>query len=678
MAENVGSAYITVTPKLDSGKLASSMPAGGTSAGSKFGGAFSVAAGNLIANAVTSLASAAADTFAKAFSNFAEFEQLKGGVEKIFDQADITGILEDANAAYKTLNMSANEYLASINQTGAAFAQTMGDQKGYEVAKMGMTAIADYASGTGRNINELNEKFAMITRATSSYQSIADQFSGILPATSADFLEQAQAAGILSDEYKKLTDVPVAEYQEAVAKMLDRGVDAMGLAGNTFAESTKTISGSLLMLSSAWDNFTTGLFDDTADLGMLGANLLESIGAVLVNVVPRIGTLIANAVLKLPAAMANAFMSIPGMIRPVLIDVFGEQMGGSIADMIESAFTSIQSIITDTLIPSANQVVKFATTVFDTIVPVVTNVWNLIQQAFPIIQEIITAAMNTVGRIIQAVWPVISAVIVGAMTNISNIINAAWPVIQSIITTVMSAVSEYVQSGWNLIAGVVEATSAAIQTVISVAWPIIENIVKTAMEAIMAIVNLVWPAIQTIITNTVNTIKGIIDGISSVVQSVTNTFNAVKEAIVGPIEAARDAVQGIIDAILGFFDGLGSRITSAIGTITMPSISGAANVNGEPIAYVDIGWQAAGGILNNATLIGAGEAGAEAIIPLTNKQYVRPFAQTVADEMTFNYTASESVLIRWLDNNLGAIIATYTPTLSRRDFDRMARTAVAR
>ena len=236
----------------------------------KIAGAATVAAVGASAVAVGNLAK-------KSIEAYSNYEQLAGGVEKIFDQANIEQIFADANNAYKNLNMSANEYLAAINHTGAAFAQTMGDQKGYDTAKTGMQAIADYASGTGRNLNELNDKYALITRSTSSYQSIADQFSGILPATSKGFLEQAQAAGFLSDSYSKLTDVPIDEYQEAVTKMLEKGVTDMGLYGNTAKEAATTIQGSLAMTKSAWENLVTGLADPNADLGQLMDNLVVAI-----------------------------------------------------------------------------------------------------------------------------------------------------------------------------------------------------------------------------------------------------------------------------------------------------------------------------------------------------------------------------------------------------------------
>ena len=212
-----------------------------------------------------------------AVDGFAEYEQLAGGAAKIFDEMNQADILRDAQNAYKDLGLSANQYLSVINDVGATFAATMGDAAGYEAAKTGLKAISDYASGTGKNVDELSQKFTLITRSTSSYQSIADQFSGILPATSSGFLEQAQAAGVLSGKYKQLTEVPIDEYQAAVSKMLEKGVADLGLANNTMDEAFSTLSGSLAMAKGAWSNLVTGRADDSADLDALINNFVESV-----------------------------------------------------------------------------------------------------------------------------------------------------------------------------------------------------------------------------------------------------------------------------------------------------------------------------------------------------------------------------------------------------------------
>lgn len=322
-----------------SSKAASKADAGGKSAGGKFAGAFK---GALMAG-VGAAATAAVDIARQSFEAFAEYEQLSGGAAKIFNELDQSQILADANNAYLTLNMSANEYLSTINQVGAGFAANMGDAKGYEVAQKGMQAIADYASGTGRDLNELNEKYGMITRSSASYQSIADQFSGVLPATSSAFLEQAQAAGFLSDEYESLTEVPVAEYQEAVTLMMEQGVADLGLAGNTAAETAGTISGSMAGMAAAWQNWLVALGDPNADIGEMTTRLVDSIIAAASNIIPKFGEIAVSLVQQLP----NIIVKFVGALLTHLPDIIVgalQLFGGLVTGLIRAVPTLLTKV----------------------------------------------------------------------------------------------------------------------------------------------------------------------------------------------------------------------------------------------------------------------------------------------------------------------------------------------
>ena len=276
---------------------------------------------------------------AAGIKSFAEYEQLAGGAQKIFDEMDYSKIQEDAQNAYKTLNISANQYLATINDVGATFAATMGDEAGYLTAQRGLQAIADYASGTGKSVDVLSDKFTLITRSTSSYQSIADQFSGILPATSKDFLKQAQAAGFLSTKYKELTKVPVAEYQQALSKMLEKGVEDLGLAGNTAAETANTITGSLAASKAAWSNLVAGFADDNADFEVLVGNFVETLvgdgqgnGGVINNIVPRV-----------EIAMQGAGKMIEELM-PVIIDTVPQIVTEWLPKILQSGISIVGSI----------------------------------------------------------------------------------------------------------------------------------------------------------------------------------------------------------------------------------------------------------------------------------------------------------------------------------------------
>lgn len=255
-------------------------------------------------------------TIGDAIKNGANFEQLWGGAEKIFAGMDTSKILGDATQAYKDLGMSANQYLEKINDVGAAFKSSMGSQAGYDTARKGLQAISDYATGTGKDLNVLSDKFAMITRSTSSYQSIADQFSGILPATSQAFLDQAKACGDLSDQYTSLNQVPIAEYQQAVASALERGVEALNLTGNTAKEASSTLSGSVQEMKAAWENFTTSLVVPEIDSSEALQNLIDAFGDVIDNITPMLEELAPNLV----NGLADAFTQ----LAPKLLNILGK------------------------------------------------------------------------------------------------------------------------------------------------------------------------------------------------------------------------------------------------------------------------------------------------------------------------------------------------------------------
>lgn len=638
---NVGSAYIEIEPKLKDGadkdlkkdveKIDGKQPGKkvgeGIGEGVKDGiSAKAVAIGNIVANVVTAAAQKAAQlvgaVIGGAFENYANFEQLAGGVEKIFDQADISGIMTDAANAYKDLNMSANDYLSSINQTGAAFAQTMGDQKGYDVARTGMLAIADYASGTGRNLDELNEKFAMITRATSSYQSIADQFSGILPATSADFLAQAQAAGILSDEYQKLTDVPIAEYQEAVALMLERGVDDMGLLGNTARESATTISGSIAMLKASWQNWLTAI-GGGGDLSTATQNLVDSLSTMLQNAVPELGTILGNLIKEIPNLVSVFIAQLPSLATNLVTALFGEDAGAAVAGVFE------------TLAPSLDGFVSGLSQMF-------TDLQPFFQTMAPALQQFGGAMVG----LIQSIF--------GALSNVLPYITQFLNWVAPILATVFEKVAAFIE--WFV------SDSSRMNGALVNLGAIIE-VIKIAFENAVTFIKGVWGGL-------VEFFRSIPANIQSFFATIgtwfSQKFSEIKEAITGKFSETVEFVRGIPEQIVGFFTGIGSKIGDAFGQIHVPLPHFAISPPGwtlpdllkGSIPSLSIEWYARGGIVDGAQLIGAGEAGREAIVPLENRRAMQPFAAAVSEDMQDGGTLADvlAVLIQIRDKSADVFI----------------------
>ena len=101
-----------------------------------------------------------------AVNNYAEYEQLVGGVETLFKNSADT-VMGYAENAYKTAGLSANEYMETVTSFSASLLQSLdGDTKAAaSAADMAITDMSD-------NANKLGTSMEMIQNA---YQGFAKQ-----------------------------------------------------------------------------------------------------------------------------------------------------------------------------------------------------------------------------------------------------------------------------------------------------------------------------------------------------------------------------------------------------------------------------------------------------------------------------------------------------------------------
>lgn len=101
-----------------------------------------------------------------------------------------------------------------------------------------------------------------------------------------------------------------------------------------------------------------------------------------------------------------------------------------------------------------------------------------------------------------------------------------------------------------------------------------------------------------------------------------STLESIRSAFSSKLEAARSAVSGAIGRIKSCFN-----FSWSLPSLKLPhiSISGSFSINPPSVPKFGISWYKDGGILNGATIFGAmggkllggGEAGAEAVLPLS-------------------------------------------------------------
>jgi hypothetical protein len=504
--------------------------------------------GKAAAAGVTAASTALTALTKQTLAAVGDFEQLEGGAKKIFDEMDFEKISRDAQNAYKELNMSASEYLESINLAGATFAQTMGDEKGYDTARKGMLAIADYASGTGRNLEELNQKYQMITRATSSYQSIADQFSGILPATSADFLEQAQAAGYLADTYEKLTEVPVAEYQQALTNMLERGVENLGLSNNTLRESTETLTGSFAMAKAAWQNFLTGQ-GTTKDFTGALTSAIENTKKNLKTIIPRLTTgltelmdLLAPEIPALvedtlPAIITGASSLLSGLAErlPQLITTIAPSLVDGVLK-VSTALIKIAPQIGKTILDLAGKGVDYLTSNMSVIIEKVLSISGKILKKLTDPQNI-TAVVTTATNIAKTFA---DALFSGDMLN--RVLAAAPVILENLVTGITQSLPILVDGAEAIITSIVEWFSNGDNLL---------DLLQAAISILTALGKGMWDCLS-IITGEVGKIaEKIADAFG-----IGDYWRAGKKSI----EDFKDGVAAAYEECKEFFEGVGEKI----------------------------------------------------------------------------------------------------------------------
>ena len=138
----------------------------------------------------------------------------------------------------------------------------------------------------------------------------------------------------------------------------------------------------------------------------------------------------------------------------------------------------------------------------------------------------------------------------------------------------------------------------------------------------------------------------------------------IKDRFMKPIETIKEKVKAVLDKVKGFFPISIGRVISGL-KLPHFSISGKFSLNPPSTPKFSVSWYAKGGLVDGATLIGAGEKGPEAIVPLDPfwKKLEKMTASGGGDNITINVYASDGMDINAL---AAAVEQKLTQTQKRR------------
>lgn len=611
----LGAAYVSIYPKVEADSLGSSLRDSLSSVGDVGDGIGSKVAGGIGAKLKAipwaGIAMGGAAAFAAAF---------KAG----FD-------------AYGQVEEGANKVILATGATGEAAEQLKGVYK--DVASNVVGDFGDIGSAVG----ELNTRLGLNGDELEAASEAAMKYAKVngVDATQAvqDVTRMMNNAGIGSEDYAKTLDtLTVAAQQSGI----DVGKLAQSVTQNaaSFRELGFSTDESIAMLSSfekagvnssqvlagmkkgvaewakegvsAKDGFSS-FVNGVADGSVSSADAIELFGS-------RAGIAMYDAAKSGSLNFDEMYAAITEGSAGMTDQMYNETLTAT--EKMDLAWQNVTLAGAELFAPVVEAFSDFLTT---TVVPFAQQLTTYVGAAKDAI------ASSGIGEAVQG----IANVVAPAVQFIYGAVQDALQGIKGVFDSVMGAIGGLVAEVWPDISATVSAAVGIIKQVVPPAWNTVKSITSSVFNAVRGVVQAVWPAISSIVKGAADGIKTAITGISNIVGKVKSTFNSIKSAITEPINNAKETVKGAIDKIKGFFPLSIGRIFS---NLQLPhiSVSGGSppfGIGGKgSLPSFSVSWYAKGGFVDDPTLIGAGEAGPEMILP-EKGALMDVFSSAVADRI---------------------------------------------
>ena len=538
---------------------------------------------------------AIADFTKQAVNSYSEYEQLSGGIQKLFGAGGLSleqyaeqqgksvdevrdkynelitaqdAVMKHAAEAYKTAGMSANEYMENVSGFSAALVNALGGDTvaAAESADMAMRAISD-------NVNTFGTDMGSVQNA---FQGFAKQNYTML-----DNLKLGYG-GTKSEMERLISDAN--EYAESIGEAGDLSIDSFadivtaielvqekqGIAGTTAREASKTIEGSITSMKAAWENLVAGIANPDADLGLLVDNMVASAETALDNILP--------AVERAFGGMGEVITK----VAPVLVQKIPElvsRVAPSMGEAAVSLVTSFADAIADMLPDLWDMGSEFLTNISEGFKE---NFPTFVEQAMEALTEMTSSLSENVGTFLDVGIEIILNLLQGIMDSLPTLIESVPQIFlnltSAIIENLPTLIGGAIQMVWTLRKGIIDAIPSLLQ----------------AIPQIFSALFATWTALDwgRVGQNAIEAIKA---GIQAIINAIPDKIKEIgKKAIdwfkdVNWTEAGTKAINKIVDALQSMFSDIPNKLKS---------IANDAKDKFKSIDWWDVGSQVINGIAN--------------------------------------------------------------------------------
>jgi phage-related protein len=577
------------------------------------------------AAALTAAATGMAALTKASIDQYAEYEQLVGGVDTLFKTAS-DKVQEYAANAYKTAGMSANEYMDTVTSFSASLLQSLGGdtEKAAQKADQAITDMAD-------NANKMGTGMEMIQNA---YQGFAKQNYTMLDNLKLGYGGTKEEMERLLADAEKLSGqkFDISSYSDIVDAIHVVQTE-MGITGTTAKEAASTIQGSVSAAKSAWSNLITGIAADNADLYTLIGNFVSSVETAAGNIIPRVSVMLGGisqlvtsaSTTIIPMVITTITDNLPALLQAAVALV------GALGQGIIDSLPAITQAAIDILFFLANGLIENLPTLIDGIVQVTLTIvqmltspdflTQLIETAILLIMTLAQGLIDAIPQLIAAVPMIIGNLLAAIIVELPNIIQMGIDLLFALIDGIIKCIPELVAAVPTLIIAFVNGIVNNLDKIILAAPQIIVSLITGIIGAIPELIAAV-PRVIAAIADTIrnydwggigrNIVQGLKDGIAGMWDNIKDWFNEKVNSLVGGVKRILGihSPSKVFAGIGGFMaEGLGEGFSDEFAAVKN-DIEGSMNFDAGTItADANISRNYTSGSYGAASTSGGGDSG---------------------------------------------------------------------
>lgn len=461
--------------------------------------------------------------------SYADLEQNIGGIETLFkDSAD--KVIRNAENAYKTAGMSANQYMETVTSFSASLLQSLGGdtEKAADVADMALTDMSD-------NANKMGTSMELIQNA---YQGFAKQNYTMLDNLKLGYGGTQEEMKRLLADAEKLTGI---KYDISNLNDVYQAIHViqqdLGITGTTAAEAASTITGSVTSMKAAFDNFLngSGTMDQVVQTGITSIqNIVNAVGELLPNLLQSV----ANVTPQILGAINQIFPQILNLIitnAPNLLSTIGQ----------------ILSALTQSLISYMPQILQLAMELIQNFISGLINMLpQVIQMGITLITQLITGIAQMLPELTPQAVNAVITLVEGLLDNIEQIIDAGIQLILGLADGLIKAIPQLIDKIPIIIDKLITAITNNLPKLVEMGITLIVKLAAGIIQAIPKLVAAIPQVISAIIDGLSKLPTMVIDIGKNLIQGLWNGINNAASWLWNKISGF---CSGIVDKIKGFF-----------------------------------------------------------------------------------------------------------------------------